>query len=398
MSDLPHHHRTKILPDFTALLIVVGSIALRNPNSSRFGKYMKINFHPTEKNTLGQNIRRIAGAEIETYLLEKSRVTSQNAGEQNYHIFYNLLAARRASEGSTTGMKMTGAIPEDYRILQEGIEGEMGCNGSSFYDSMLSKEWLEQFREVQDAMRGLQCSDEFMENTWRTVAAILETGNITFTDVDTAEGVDATVENDAQCALAAELMGVTGETLATTMTKRTMTTRGETFVISLKAADANHAKNALCKTMYSSMFSSIVHYLNGCIDGNISGMDEDRRATLTSIGVLDIFGYESFELNSFEQLLINFANESLQCTFNQQVFLAELRLFEAEQVKPHSPSTSVPVTWAALLSLPASPQPAVCWALCKQWARCPMPLMSSSVRLCTEECRRRRTPSYLATS
>lgn len=70
-------------------------IALRNPNSSRFGKYMKINFHLAEKNSSGKSVRRIAGAEIETYLLEKSRVTFQGIGEQNYHIFYNLLAAKR---------------------------------------------------------------------------------------------------------------------------------------------------------------------------------------------------------------------------------------------------------------------------------------------------------------
>ncbi|CAE7377670.1 myoI, partial [Symbiodinium microadriaticum] len=230
---------------------------LRNPNSSRFGKYMKINFHPTERNATGQNIRRIAGAEIETYLLEKSRVTSQGLGEQNYHAFYNLLAAKRASDSGVSGLRLTGAIPEDYHILQFGIGDDAKGGGSSVYEKQLNGEWLEQFQEVQQAMRDLSCNEAFMENTWRTVAAILETGNIRFVDVDTAEGVDATVENAEQCALAAELMGVTPATLAETMTKRTMTTRGETYHISLKALDATHARNALCKTMYSSLFSSI---------------------------------------------------------------------------------------------------------------------------------------------
>ena len=237
-----------------------------------------------------------------------------------------------ASESGVAGLRLTGSIPDDYHILQFGIKEE-DRKSTGVHDNQLNGEWIEQFREVQQAMRDLSCSEAFMESTWRTVAAILEAGNISFVDVDTAEGVDAAVANTEQCALAAELMGVSPELLATTITKRTMTTRGETYHISLKAVDATHARNALCKTMYSSLFSSIVNYLNTCIAGSVSAMNEDLRNTLTSIGVLDIFGYESFELNSFEQLLINYANESLQCTFNQQVFLAELRLFESEQVQ-----------------------------------------------------------------
>lgn len=246
-----------------------------------------------------------------------------------------------ANENSTAGLALTGSIPENYKILQDGITPDTSRKGSA-YESMLSGEWLEQFREVQDALQSLSCSDEFVKNTWRTVASILETGNIDFIDVDSAEGINAAVQNMHQCALAAELLGVSAEALASTLTQRSMTTRGETFLISLKSIDAVHARNALCKTIYSSLFSSIVHYLNDCISGSVRDMSEDVRSSLTSIGVLDIFGYESFQTNSFEQLLINYANESLQCTFNQQVFLSELRLFESEQVKTTVSSAECP--------------------------------------------------------
>lgn len=135
---------------------------------------------------------------------------------------------------------------------------------------------------------------------WNTLAAILEIGNIIFTDEETPQGTVAKVENFEQCRLSAQLLNVTPESLQATLTERVMTARGESYTISLNSKDALNARNAICKAMYSAVFSSLVDVINVALAENMSSMDSSQ---YNSIGVLDIFGFESFQHNEFEQVV-----------------------------------------------------------------------------------------------
>mmetsp|Transcript_116 Transcript_116/g.209 ORF Transcript_116/g.209 Transcript_116/m.209 type:complete len:1351 (+) Transcript_116:80-4132(+) len=302
--------------------------ASRNSNSSRFGKYMRIYFHPIDMRTSssggassvgGDHLRKIAGAAVETYLLEKSRVTGQIDGEKNYHIFYNLLAAAAASESSTHSLGLTSLAPSDYLFL-----GTDDCSSVGVGDL------VSQFREIENSMQALMYSSSDIEATWKVLGSILEMGNIRFVEVEVSGGTVAQVANPEQCTAAAKLLGVNDSLLMDLLTKREMVAAGENYTISLSLVEAVNARNAVCKAIYASVFERIVRIVNNCLSVDVDNMSDS--SGMTSIGVLDIFGFESFKRNEFEQLLINYANETLQCTFNQQVFESELRLYHEENI------------------------------------------------------------------
>jgi myosin III len=156
----------------------------------------------------------------------------------------------------------------------------------------------ENFRNIEESLRTLGCSPEMVQTLWRLLAAILEIGNIEFADEDTPEGAVARILNMNQIQLVSELLSLSPEDLVSLFTKRNMQTRGETYSISLKAKEAVNARNAICKALYSTQFDSIVTLINAALnDGNCLSI-----ANIVSIGVLDIFGFESFKTNSFEQV------------------------------------------------------------------------------------------------
>jgi myosin heavy subunit len=167
---------------------------------------------------------------------------------------------------------------------------------------------------------------------WRVLCAILELGNVAFDEIEDASGKVSVVSERSlpSLVLAAELLGVTHHNLLETLTQRKMLTRGEVFTVQLKVKDASNGRNAMMKALYSSVFARIVSQVNISLAGAsdpLGNVNENG-----SIGVLDIFGFETFDRNDFEQLLINYANEALQCTFNEQVFLNELRLYQEEDI------------------------------------------------------------------
>ncbi len=142
-------------------------------------------------------------------------------------------------------------------------------------------------------------AEEKIQSLWSCLAAILEIGNIVYVDQETPQGTVARIQNFDQCERSAALLKVTPTELQATLTQRVMTARGETYTISLNSKDAVNARNAICKALYASVFTAIVGVLNHALDGEISQVDS---AQLTSIGVLDIFGFESFPHNEFEQV------------------------------------------------------------------------------------------------
>jgi myosin heavy subunit len=333
----------------------------RNSNSSRFGKFMKLLYtsYPLNPKSL-----ELYGAMIETYLLEKSRVVHQSDSEQNFHIFYSLL------EALPSCCNLDGKYY--YRIARkEGKKGSGNAPSSSGLDPSHG------LTAVSEAFLTLGIKKEEINAIWKILAALLYMGNISFEPMDSSEGPIAKVSvipdstnptlSSINCLkYASELLGVDMNSLKLLLTQREMETRGEKFRVSLTCREASFARDATIKAIYESLFSYIVRLINRSIEGlssssvtttstnhqpfsssasslpphssSASGSKEQTKP-LKFIGVLDIFGFESFDKNTFEQLLINYANESLQNTFNKQIFEKELQLFDEEKIEIKIPNS-----------------------------------------------------------
>ena len=279
---------------------------LRNNNSSRFGKLISVLFDGRAK---------ITGAGIINYLLEKSRVVYQLEGERSFHIFYQLII------GANADIKQRFAIwnAADYYYISQS-----GCSMIDGVDDQ--KEW----DEMIEAMVKMGFSEDDQENIFRLVSSVLHLGNIDFQPSQKANLRTDTCEvTNPQCLdICSDLLQVAAGDLLTACTNRTMVVRGEAPTkIPLGHEAASDNRNSFAKKIYSHLFDWIVVKVN-------QGMAPPKGAVRTGqINVLDIFGFEIFEVNSFEQLCINFCNEKLQQHFNQHTFKLEEQLYRREQIK-----------------------------------------------------------------
>ncbi|OQR82606.1 myosin-like protein [Achlya hypogyna] len=278
---------------------------LRNHNSSRFGKFMKLQF-------TSDGLFKLAGAFVETYLLEKSRLVYQVDGERNFHIFYQLLAGASPEQKRTFELTR----PEDYHYLNQS-----NCYKAEDTDDKAN------FGHVVNGLTCVGLAEAKQTTIFSVVAGLLHMGNIEFDEEDTPEGEAAIVQKaDAAKALAlsAKLLGLDDKALLKVITEREIVTRNELFIARRNAQNAVYARDAIAKSVYGRLFDWIIQQVNKSL-----GQDP---APLPYIGVLDIFGFESFQRNDFEQLLINYTNEVLQTTFNNQVFIAEMELYKREGI------------------------------------------------------------------
>ena len=271
---------------------------LRNNNSSRFGKWTEVVF-----NRAGA----IVGGSIINYLLEKSRLPYQAEGERNYHAFYQLLEGANARPELKAALKLKDA--EDYHYLnQSGVTTVENINDE------------QEFEELDNAMDVLGMSAAEKATIFRLVACILNLGNIEFV-VDAA----ATSEDGSKCkdseylTNAAEQMMVDKDSLAKCLTYKNIGTKSIIFV-PYSTDQAGEARDAMCKTIYGKLFDWLIKKINVSLS---AGIGSGTSGETNVIGVLDIFGFESFETNSFEQLCINFCNEKLQFHFNEHIFRLE---------------------------------------------------------------------------
>ncbi|XP_069047055.1 unconventional myosin-X [Lepisosteus oculatus] len=256
-----------------------------NNNSSRFGKFVQLNF--CQKGN-------IQGGKIVDYLLEKNRVVRHNPGERNYHIFYALLAGTNAEQREAFYLSQ----PDSYYYLKQS-----GC----IEDKTINDK--NTFHEVLNAMKTMQFSAENIQEILRLLAGILHIGNVEFM---TAGG--AQVSSKSALGRAAELLGLDSGQLAEVLTHRSMILRGEEISTPLTVEQAVDSRDSMAMALYSQCFTWIIRKLNSRIRGK-----EDFK----SIGILDIFGFENFEVNRFEQFNINYANEKLQEYFNKHIFSLE---------------------------------------------------------------------------
>uniref|UniRef100_A0A8B9CCI2 Myosin VIIA n=1 Tax=Anser brachyrhynchus TaxID=132585 RepID=A0A8B9CCI2_9AVES len=278
---------------------------IRNDNSSRFGKYIDIHF-----NKRGA----IEGAKIEQYLLEKSRVCRQAQDERNYHVFYCMLRGMTAEQKKKLGLgKAT-----DYNYLAMG-----NCTTCDGRDD--SKEYA----NIRSAMKVLMFTDTENWEISKLLAAILHMGNLQY-EARTYDNLDACeVVQSASLITAASLLEVDPQDVMNCLTSRTIITRGETVSTPLSMEQALDVRDAFVKGIYGRLFVWIVEKINAAIYRPPS---QELKSVRRSIGLLDIFGFENFTVNSFEQLCINFANENLQQFFVRHVFKLEQEEYNLEHI------------------------------------------------------------------
>ncbi|XP_065603387.1 unconventional myosin-Vb-like [Cyrtonyx montezumae] len=269
----------------------------RNDNSSRFGKYIEIGFSHA----------RVMGATIKTYLLEKSRVTFQAKAERNYHIFYQLCASAALPE--LRGLHLRGA--ETFYYTQQG-RCSVGTDDASDLDST----------RLAFSLLGVPEADQL--ELFAILAAILHLGNVTIRGRD-RHGDGCSVEpNNEALGLFCALLGIEEVQVTRWLCHRKLVTAGETYLKPLTRQQALDSRDALAKHMYGQVFRWMTSRVNRAL--------RSPEGHHTSIGILDIYGFEMFDLNSFEQFCINYANEKLQQLFNLHVFKLEQEEYVAEGI------------------------------------------------------------------
>jgi len=291
---------------------------LRNDNSSRFGKYLQLQFDQTGDGG-GANKCRLAGSKCDVYLLEKNRVTGHMEKERTYHIFYQVLAAPENEKGD----------------IWSGLRGKKNSSFKYVGDTdTLKIEGMtdaQHYQKTVDTLKLINIDGDLLKTLMRAIVIVMQCGNLTFGakggDKDKSE---ITSKQDAKDL--ADLLGVTEEDLTLAFTERTMKTRTETYKVPLSETFAKDACDAFAKEVYGKVFLWLVQRINEatCAEDNY------KDGTMTDfgiVGLLDIFGFESFQVNRFEQLCINYANEKLQQKFTEDVFRSVQLEYEAEGIE-----------------------------------------------------------------
>uniref|UniRef100_A0A8C8HZ88 Unconventional myosin-VI n=1 Tax=Oncorhynchus tshawytscha TaxID=74940 RepID=A0A8C8HZ88_ONCTS len=302
---------------------------VRNNNSSRFGKFVEIHFN--EKNN-------VVGGFVSHYLLEKSRICMQSKEERNYHIFYRLCAG--ASEDIRQKLHLDS--PDSFRYLNRGCTRYFASKDTDkqIMQNRKSPEHVKlgalkdlllddqgDFNRMCGAMKKIGLDDTEKLDLFRVVAGVLHLGNVDFEETgSTSGGCILMNQSSPTLAYCADLLGLDQEDLRVSLTTRVMLTtaggaKGTVIKVPLKVEQANNARDALAKAVYSCLFDHVVRRVNQCFPFNTSS---------NFIGVLDIAGFEYFEHNSFEQFCINYCNEKLQQFFNERILKEEQELYQKE--------------------------------------------------------------------
>ncbi|KAJ3148444.1 Unconventional myosin-Ie [Geranomyces variabilis] len=280
---------------------------LRNNNSSRFGKYFEINFGKSGAP---------GGGKISNFLLEKSRVVGPGVGERNFHIFYQMTKGASAADKEQLGMM----DPKFFHYLN--VSNEYNADGIND---------VEEYADMKNAIDICQISEADKTSILQIVAGILHLGNVAFVE----EGNNAVIADKATLAFPAYLFGVSEQLLEQKLTSRVMTTggfgkRGSSYTVPMNVLQAQGSRDALAKTLYSRLFDWIVQAVNTAMATLAAGM---RETSQLSLGVLDIFGFEIFERNGFEQFCINYVNERLQQIFIELTLKSEQEEYQREGIK-----------------------------------------------------------------
>ncbi|XP_034435598.1 unconventional myosin-Va isoform X3 [Hippoglossus hippoglossus] len=288
----------KVLASNPIMEAIGNAKTTRNDNSSRFGKYIEIGF---------DNRYRIIGANMRTYLLEKSRVVFQADEERNYHVFYQLCASSHLPEFKN--LRLSSA--NNFLYTRQGR--------SPVIDGV---DDTKELCTTRNAFTLLGINESYQMGLFQVLAAILHLGNVEIKDRDSDSSIIA--PNNSHLTAFCELVGVTYQDMSQWLCHRKLKTANETYIKTLPRLQATNNRDALSKHIYAKLFNWIVGHVNKALITNIKQH--------SFIGVLDIYGFETFEINSFEQFCINYANEKLQQQFNMHVFKLEQEEYMREQI------------------------------------------------------------------
>ncbi|CAC5409264.1 Unconventional myosin-IXa,Myosin-16,Myosin IB heavy chain,Myosin-2B,Unconventional myosin-Vc,Unconventional myosin-IXb,Unconventional myosin ID,Myosin-6,Unconventional myosin-X,Myosin-15,Myosin-10,Unconventional myosin-Id,Myosin-VIIa,Myosin ID heavy chain,Myosin-1,Myosin-2 heavy chain,Myosin-I heavy chain,Unconventional myosin heavy chain 6,Myosin-J heavy chain,Unconventional myosin-XV,Unconventional myosin-VIIb,Myosin-3,Myosin-2A,Myosin-7,Unconventional myosin-Ia,Myosin-5,Myosin-9,Myosin-4,Myosin IC heavy len=273
---------------------------IRNDNSSRFGKYIEVFFKSGS----------MVGARTSEYLLEKSRIVTQAPDERNYHVFYEILAGMTEEEKKKYGLQTA----SKYFYLNQGGN----CDISGRND-------VENYRVLTGAFHVLNFEGNEKETIYKILASVLHFGNIFFKRVHDSSHDTVLLGNDAEIKWISHLLQLSEDWLKQALTSKVTETRGDRVVSPFNIDQALDSRDAIAKALYSRLFTYLVERIN-----LITCRSEREKST--SLALLDIFGFEDFHTNSFEQLNINYANETMQFFFNQHIFRIEQNEYSKENI------------------------------------------------------------------
>nr|XP_006825854.1 PREDICTED: myosin-IIIa-like [Saccoglossus kowalevskii] len=281
-----------------------------NDNSSRFGKYLELKFTP---------MGHVIGAEISQYLLEKSRVIFQAKGERNFHIFYYVLAGLSSDDDNANVYHFKNKTV--YRYLKGG--------GNLTYKDVANMSINKvKFKVINKCLETIGFTSEEIHQMYCLLSGILHIGEVTFESLEMKHMSDTSkIADSKRTKRVAELLLVEEQELKEALTTNSVVTRGETIVRSNTVQQAEDVRDAMSKAIYGRLFNWIVNRINVLLKPSQDSSDGARQ-----IGILDIFGFENFRVNSFEQLCINIANEQIQYYFNQHIFAWEQQEYISEGI------------------------------------------------------------------
>ncbi|XP_041082739.1 unconventional myosin-IXAa-like isoform X6 [Polyodon spathula] len=297
-----------------------------NNNSSRFGKFIQVNYHETGT---------VRGAYVEKYLLEKSRLVYQEHNERNYHVFYYLLAGASEEERTVFHLKQ----PDEYHYLNQMTKKPLRLHWKNYYETELQDCFTVEGEDLKHDFERLQLAMEMVgflpatrKQIFSLLSAILHLGNICYKK-KTYRDDSIDICNPEALPVVSKLLEVKEEMLFDALTTRKTVTVGEKLIVPYRLSEAVTVRDSMAKSLYSALFDWIVFRINHAL---LNTRDLEESTKILSIGVLDIFGFEDYENNSFEQFCINFANERLQHYFNQHIFSLEQEEYRSEGISWHN--------------------------------------------------------------
>lgn len=295
----------------------------RNDNSSRFGKYTQLQFDQGDKSLMQFASKddiscKLAGSKCDVYLLEKNRVTIHDSAERTYHVFYQLIAAPEAVKVSFwSGMK--GTTNESFRFI-----------GTACTDTIEKMTDKQHWENTNGVLKAIGVTGDKLKTLFSALCMVLQLGNLSFMK-DPKDDDRSVVRDKKEFAALSGLMGVSEQDLIDCLTERTMKTRTESYKVPLNADASQEAADSFAKEIYAKSFLWLVRAINDATCAEIN-YENGAKLDYGIIGLLDIFGFESFVRNRFEQLCINYCNEKLQAKFTVDIFRSVLEEYEYEGI------------------------------------------------------------------